>query len=1144
MAASTVNTESLISTDIYEITEFYNKLRATTIPDIDENAAVVGIFGHINEMFMQSMQNSIQIVAETTNEVLPTRARFSKNVIAHALNAGISDLNAIPATMTMMIYLPISHLNDNFTEFDANTGKAKFILDKNIPIMVDNFEFHLDYDVIINRIKNANGQYVYTAMYDLFETGTTQVKQQNPISDITNPYITTVVQATIQNTKFIGFSARLHQVTYQSVTKNVVTNNVIENKTLTIELDTDQLASFNIEVTEGGVTTHLLPIYNGLLDYTVADGTWCYYEFVAKNVIRILFSRDSYIPGINAKIVANVYITQGANGNFTYNNPFRTALKSTRFNNYSGMYAYIYPLLNGVSTGGRNRKSIQELKRIIPRELSSRGAIINTTDLRNFFNSINDDQCNLFFKKKRDNPFERMYYSYILLKKYGNVYPTNTLSLKVAQKDFVGNAGNNNLSLNPGTIFYYWDHGSKASPLENYATIEKPTLYEPEDDAIDYPVTLNSDGKLVRVFEYASPFLITIDDDLISTYLMTCMNENKTFTFDSINTASDLQFISTNMQWVRNYFKDDGESYDDKYIMTVDVIQNNDTDYGLISTSKDDNGNIVFEDVRIKMYLVLYADSTASIPYRYIEGEIVDYSKDNHGFTFQFTFPTDDTMDLKNRINISNVKNCKPESFQLVSEIPDSHGYMAKNTYAKLFILADFGTKAGDKKSDGTVVVADTAETILYGEDGIGNRTEIETMIPTKNDIIDKFLRNDLYIIKNGQQLNVVYIMQANESYMEKVIEYNGDESRTAASIIKYLRNNADSDFVQNTLLTDADVQTVIEAYSYEDLSRFTVCNTMIINDGIDFYHDYSKLMHSTVTVAPIQADSDGTPLYQEVTRYDEYGIKYTELKPVYKLNDDGNYILEYTIDRIPMLKKGFLSSETLVQDFIYELEERRKYIEVCLNFLEDTFDIDFKFINTWGPSRTFYYNSPSTTSYEVYINSKTLNVYDDPSHDGVTDTVVGILNYSQVVKVLKVNSQWGYIESPYTGWIKLTDTSKVTTYIDNVAITLKFEAQTQSSADRDIASSIIESIKNYIEDINTINEIHLSRVVHYIIDQYNEQLVYFSFLGLNQYGRECDHLYLLDEGTTSVDIVPEFINIATSDDGLFTPMIDISLYT
>ena len=1140
--ATESQTETLVSSDIYEITEFYNQIRASTIPDVDETASVVGIFGHMNEMFMQTLQNNIQIVSETTNEVIPTRAKFAKNVLSHALNAGITNLNATPAVMTVMIYLPISHLNDNFSEVDTITGKAKFILDKNIPIMVDNFEFHLDYDVIINRIKNTNGQYIYTAMYDLFESGTTHIKQANPISDITNPYITTVMQATINNTKFVGFAARIHQVTYQTVTKNVVTNNTIENKTLTIELDTNQLAAFDVEVTEAGVTTHLTPIFNGLLDYTIEDGTWCYYDFVSKNVIRILFSRDSYIPGLNAQIVANVYVTEGSNGNFSYNTPFRSPLKSIKFNNYKGMYAYIYPLLNGLSTRGKDRKSIAELKRIIPRELSSRGAIINTTDLRNFFNSLNNDQTNLFFKKKKDNPFERMYYTYILMKKYGNIYPTNTLSLKVQQNDFIGHSGNNNLSINPGTTFYYWDHGSKAGTSEDYATLVKPTIY-PSDD-LPYSVTMNSDGKLVRVFEYASPFLITVDDDLISTYLMTCMNENKTFTFDSINTASDLQFISTNMQWTRGYYKDNGGSYDDKYIMTVDVIQNNDTDYNLLTTTQDANGKLIIQDNRIKMYLVLYADDTASTPYRYLEGKIINYDAQSHGFTFQFIFNTDDMMDLKNRINITGLKNCKPEAFQLISELEGAHGYMAKNTYAKLFILADFGTKAGDRIDRSTVVTADTAKAILYGDDGIGNRTEIESIIPTKSDIIEKFLRNDLVINKNGSPLNVVYIMQANESYMAEVMTYNGDESRTAASIIKYLRNNKDSEFVQKILLADEDVQTVINSYAFEDLDRYTVCNTMIINGGIDFYHDYSHLMHSTVTVVPLQASVGGKPVYREVERYDEYGIKYTELKPAYQINDNGVRILEYTIDRIPMVKKGFLNTETLVQDFIFDLEERRKYIEICLSYLEDTFDIDFKFINTWGPSRTFYYTTPSTSSYEIYANTKVLNVYDDPKYDGDRSHVVGQLQAMQTAVVLKVNGQWGYIESPYQGWIKLLDTERVTSYIDNVAITLNFEARLQSSADKDIATAIIADIKDYIEDINTINEIHIARIIQYVLNNYNEQLVYFSFLGLNQFGRECDHLYLTDENTTSVDIVPEFINVATSDDGLFTPLINITLYT
>jgi hypothetical protein len=101
--------------------------------------------------------------------------------------------------------------------------------------------------------------------------------------------------------------------------------------------------------------------------------------------------------------------------------------------------------MNDISNGGRDEKSIADLKKIIPREASSRGSIINTTDLNNFFNSINDDTNYIYFFKKRDNPFERLYYAYMITKKYDTVYPTNTLSLKLTQDDFIGFAGNNNL---------------------------------------------------------------------------------------------------------------------------------------------------------------------------------------------------------------------------------------------------------------------------------------------------------------------------------------------------------------------------------------------------------------------------------------------------------------------------------------------------------------------------------------------------------------------------------------------------------------------------------------------------------------------------------------------------------------------------
>ena len=402
MASTNTNTNSatLLSTDIYEIADFYDYIRQTNIPDVNDTADMVGIFGYMNEMFSQSLQNTLIVVSETTNETIPTRAKFTKNVLTHALNYGITDINAKPAVMTLMLYLPLSYFESNFVELNKDTGKAKFILSKNIPIFVGNFEFHLDYDIIIDRIRNPSGNYVYAAMYDLLETGTTTIKQQNPISDITNPYITTLVQATVNNTEYIAFSVRVHQVEYIKITKNILTSNSIENKVVTFDFD-DQLASFDIDVIENGVKTHLTPIFNGLLDYTIDDGKWCYYEYVSENTIRIIFSRDSYIPGINAQVDINIYLSSGSSANFTYNQMFRIALKDEEYNNYNGMYALVYPLLNGVSNGGKDKKSVSDLRKIIPREASSRGSIINTTDLNNFFNSINDSECKIFFKKKR-----------------------------------------------------------------------------------------------------------------------------------------------------------------------------------------------------------------------------------------------------------------------------------------------------------------------------------------------------------------------------------------------------------------------------------------------------------------------------------------------------------------------------------------------------------------------------------------------------------------------------------------------------------------------------------------------------------------------------------------------------------------------
>jgi superoxide reductase len=356
--------------------------------------------------------------------------------------------------------------------------------------------------------------------------------------------------------------------------------------------------------------------------------------------------------------------------------------------------------------------------------------------------------------------------------------------------------------------------------------------------------------------------------------------------------------------------------------------------------------------------------------------------------------------------------------------------------------------------------------------------------------------------------------------------------------ILRYIRNNKDSDFVQNTLLKDEDSLKVIESYNYVDLSTYTLCNVLSVDNGVNFYHDYSKIMTSTTNVSKVQeTDENGNPLFKEITRTDSMGLEYIEYKPIYKINDSGTYYYNYTIQRIPMIRAEFLDTEASMQDFILSIEERRKYIEECLLLLEDTFGIDLKFVNTFGPSRRFYYNIPTSQNYDVKVITKSINVYSNLE----TEEIVGTIPFGTIVSIHKVNGLWGYITNPLEGWIRLADTNKCITYMDNVALILKFSMEVMSSADRAIVSSIVADIKNYIENIDSIIELHMPNIITLITNNYREQLKYFEFRGVNQYSSDCQHIYL--DTTINADIPPEFLNVATDCDSNNTPRVDITTF-
>ena len=1096
--ATNINTNNVeLSSDIYDVSAFLDEIRRNYIPNVSETASMVGIFGYMNEMFSQSLQNALIVAAETSNETIPTRAKFTKNIVNHAMNYGITDIFAKPASIDIALYLPLSYIEKNFVSSNLTTGEAEFILDRKIPIYIDKYEYHLDYDILITRKKNMQNKLIYTAMYDIFGNN-------NPLSNITNPYITNLIESNIDGIDYIIIGVRLHQIKMAESSINILTDNNIENKSITFTFE-DQITSFDIDIVYNNESTHLIPIYSGMYNNTINEDKWCYYEFIDEYTIRVLFDKESYIPKLNSTVIVNISLCSGSSGNFTYNNTFKTALKSDKYNNYNGMYAIIQPLQNGLSYGGKDKKSISDLKKIIPREISSRGAIINTTDLQNFFNSINDDTCRLYFKKKRDNQFERMYYTYLLMKKDGIIYPTNTLNVKIRQEDF--RSFSDNMIIPPGTKFYYYNHGTNIN--NDYATIQQPTNFIPGE----INTIINEDGELVRIFEYISPFLINIDKDLITSYLMTLMDEYKLFKFSYINKESDAQFITSNIKWKRNFINENNSIYDNKYTMIMDVMQNNDNNYNLISYTVDNDGNKIFnEDKTLKIIMVLYTDNTESIPYKYIEGQIYDI--EDNIYKFKFTFYTDDYIDINSRIKISGIYNVTSEQFQTKDSLNESYGYMYKNTFAKIFILADFGSST---------------------EENSNNRSEIENIIPTKDKFIDTFLRNKIDGIPN----NIISIIKSNPVYLDEISSFMNisSDDLTESIIISYIFNQNNNNF-KNRLLQNNEIINIINSYNYIDLNGYTLCNTLIINNGIDFYHDYSNIMRSSISVDNIPVtDEDGNIIYKEISRQDIYGNKCKEYKPIWLTDSNNEIVYDYCINRVPMIKSGFLNSETMMQDYIYTIDERRKYINECLSFIEDTFDIDLKFFNTYGPAKTFYYDIPNIQNYKIRIIKSTANLYKTASD--ISD-IINIIQSGTELIISQVSGQYGY-SSIYKGWIKLSDAIKVVERIDNVALSFKFAMQLQSTADKSIINNIINDIKEYIEDISSINELHIPNIITLITNNYRNQLVYFEFLGVNGYNSTCQHLYLDDK--IEADVCPEFLNIEINDDGSKQPLIDISVY-
>lgn len=624
-------TEWAPSTDIYSMVELVEKTKQRFIGEEDETTLATGIFGFMGDTEAKKIQSAVIMTGELGNEMFPQRAKLDKNVLTHAIYVNVEHINAVPAHMIINMAIK----EDDLTNYMEND---EFIISHLSSIQVtsdegESFPFHLDYDIVLRRYKRTGSdKWSYTAWYDMDE--------KNIISDITMPYLTQPYIMNFNNFRYVFLQALVRQVDITELTDTMVSSSVIDNKSFTFTFE-DQLVDFDVYVTERGKTTRLRAYFYGdNIDAGVTD--YCWYLYINEDTIRVGFDQKSYMPGITAEIRVVVYTTYGLHGNFNYNVSEDEAGFYSDFEvpNYNTRIQCIVSCATE-STDGMDRKSIEELRNLVPKMAMSRGYITTETDLYNYFNLISSDTNRLALSKKMDNNLgqgsTRLWYCYFVLKdEIQNVIPTNTLPIQIDLDDpcvFKCEGIEHERYIIPcGTTFVY------NPEVENCRYIPEEEI--PEKFSEEY---------FSDLYYYRTIYNIIINiDPLYTAYYRTLTNYDSFFIYTWLNDAVDVGFIANGYHMERYLL-----SKKDEYRIQFGIMQSINEDYHLYykQTNEETGEEEIVNNLRVVLVIC-----NGSEPYRYEDAEITlddeTGTTGSYRFKCEVTLHSDNNFDMENRIKL------------------------------------------------------------------------------------------------------------------------------------------------------------------------------------------------------------------------------------------------------------------------------------------------------------------------------------------------------------------------------------------------------------------------------------------------------------------------------------------------------------
>lgn len=521
-----------------DIKEYVNEvLVPRAFPHIPMNKLNLGLVGIVGELIAGALEDTHSTTSLLANEAFITRAILPKSIYSSAALFNLGYSFAIPSRCNFVLQVAIGDILQYAKPITYASTIYRYVIDKDTKLMLGDNNYRLPHDIYIET-SLLEGKRIYNVYYSDTE--------ECSISHLKTHYIKHQVTSIGYLVLFLELMEFDRKVTTYSLTDNLVTN----NSDLTVRF-TGQIAGMDIVYIDPQGNRASIKLKTL---YTLPDvQPFVWYRFLTDNTIILSFSSNQgyWTPAFNSKLEVTVYTCRGAAANFdSYDRktgvPVQKVGSRFSYNANTKMVGLCY----SGSYGGADRGSIEDLRRDTILAYNTAEVLVTDHDLDLWFETYGKrHNTRTRFFKRRDDPTGRLWSQFVAIIHNTEVFPTNTLTLDVDEKQFDliykdADGVDEEFIIKPGHLWTYADEvvdGVKVLCRDRVRMVESINTGDEENKSHRMATVTDVNLPSItedRPFMFVNPFFIKIHRD-------PCISASYNYLLDDTSWPEDVAIESS-----------------------------------------------------------------------------------------------------------------------------------------------------------------------------------------------------------------------------------------------------------------------------------------------------------------------------------------------------------------------------------------------------------------------------------------------------------------------------------------------------------------------------------------------------------------------------------------------------------------------